>query len=112
MGIRVARLWYTLNDSANLSGNHDYSSLSTSLTFLPGDTVGSAPRCVTINILDDNVVENEEEFTVALSSSSVIQPTNTTAINVTIYEDPSDCKSIGIVQNSYLVCWNNFFTLR
>ena len=74
------------------SGNQDYSSLSMSLTFLPGDTIGSPPRCVDINILDDDIVENEEEFTVTLTSSTVIQAVNVTSINVTIYEDTSDGK--------------------
>ena len=102
--MRVARYSdvCALNDSAYLLGNHDYASLSTSLTFLRGETIGSTPRCITINILDDDVVENEEEFTVSLSSSSFIQPTNITATNVTIYEDPSDCKSI----------WNTMSTVK
>ena len=72
------------------SGNQDYSTLSTSLTFLPGDTIGSPPRCVEINILDDDIVENEEEFTISMSSGSVIQAINVTIIDVTIYEDSSD----------------------
>ena len=58
--------------------------------FLPGDTIGSPPRCVDINIIDDDIVENEEEFTVSISSGSVIQAINVTSINVTIYEDTSD----------------------
>ena len=74
----------------SFSGNRDYSSLTMSLTFLPGDTIGSPPRCVEINILDDDIVENEEEFTVTVSSGSVIQAINVTSINVTIYEDTSD----------------------
>ena len=74
------------------SGNQDFSTLSMSLTFLPGDTIGSPPRCIDINILDDDVVENEEEFTVTLTSSTVIQAINVTSINVTIYEDTSDGK--------------------
>ena len=72
------------------SGNQDYSTLSTSLTFLPGDTIGSPPHCVEINILDDDIVENEEDFTISISSGSVIQAINVTIINVTIYEDSSD----------------------
>ena len=71
-------------------GNHDYSSLSMFLTFLPGDTIDSPPRCVEINILDDDVVENEEEFTVSISSFSVIQAIDVISTNVTIYEDISD----------------------
>ena len=74
------------------AGNSDYSSLSTSLTFLPGDNVNTDPRCVSINILDDDVVESVELFSVDLSSSSVIQAINTTSVNVTIFEDPLDCK--------------------
>ena len=82
------------------SGNHDYSSLSTSLTFLPGDTIDSPLHCVEINILDDDIVENEEEFTITVSSGSVIQAINVTSINVTIYEDTSDGKYILCVASS------------
>ena len=74
----------------DFSANDDYVSLGTSLTFLPGETVGSSPACVRITILNDDIVENEEMFSVILSSSSIIQPINITSINVTIYEDSSD----------------------
>ena len=70
----------------------DFLSLSTSLTFSPGDTIGSSPICVTIIILDDEVVEANEVFAVVLSSSSVIQTFGITSVNFTIYEDSSDCK--------------------
>ena len=72
------------------SGNQDYSTINTSLTFVPGDTIGSLPHCVEINILDDDIVENEEDFTISIFSGSVIQAINVTSINVTIYEDSSD----------------------
>ena len=78
------------------SGNQDYSTVSTSLTFLPGDTIGSLPRCVEINILDDDIVENEEDFTISIFSGSVIQAINVTSINVTIYEDSSDGTYVNI----------------
>ena len=72
--------------------NRDFASVSMSLTFEPGETIGSPPKCITINILDDDIVEAVEEFSVTISSGSVIQALNVTSINVTIYEDPLDCK--------------------
>ena len=63
-----------------------------SLTFEPGETVGSPLKCITINILEDDIVEAVEEFSVTISSGSVIQAVNVTSINVTIYEDLLDCK--------------------
>ena len=79
---------FTLCDS---TANLDCSSETFLLTFLPGETIGSTPRCALINILDDAIVENEEEFSVdLLSISETLQTINTTSVNVTIYEDPSD----------------------
>lgn len=72
-----------------------------SLTFTPGDTIGSSPRCVTITILDDEVVEANEVFAVVLSSSSVIQTFGIISANVTIYEDLSDCEPLLHQPQSY-----------
>lgn len=77
---------------ADSSADSDYSSLSMSLTFFPGDTVGSPPHCVTFTILDDEVVEASEAFAVTLSSSSVVQVIGIASIHINIYEDPSDCR--------------------
>lgn len=77
------------------SADSDYSSLRVSLTFFPGDTIGSPPRCVSIAILDDEIVEAEETFAVVLSSNSEIQIINNVmSTHVTIYEDSSDCESL------------------
>ena len=66
--------------------------MNKTLTFLRGESVGSAARCVNISILDDDVVEANETFDVVLSSSSLLQITGGTSIPVTIYEDPNDCE--------------------
>lgn len=71
--------------------------MNTSLTFLPGDSVGSPARCVNISILNDDTVEANETFTVVLSSSSILQVTGATSVAVTIYDDPHDCESHSIV---------------
>ena len=77
--------------SCDSTANQDFSSETFSLTFLLGETIGSTPRCALINILDDAIVENVEEFSVELSSTSqVLQTINTTSVNITIFEDPSD----------------------
>ena len=62
--------------------------------FLPGDTVGSPPRCVNISILDDDIVEATETFNVIVSSNSILQITGATSVSVTINEDPTDCESL------------------
>lgn len=66
--------------------------MSTSSTFVPGESLEFLQKCVTIRILDDDAVEDVEEFSVIVSSSGVIQAVNGTSVNVTIYEDPLDCK--------------------
>ena len=64
------------------------------MIFLSGDTTDSQ-RCVNITILDDEIVEDNEEFKVVLSSTSDIQVFGITSANVTIIEDPSDSKIVG-----------------
>ena len=74
------------------SAGHDFLSLNTSLVFLPGDTVGSPPRCVNISILNDDAVEANETFDVVVSSNSILQITGETSVPVTINDDPTDCE--------------------
>ena len=76
------------------SAEHDFSSLNTSLVFLPGDTVGSPARCVNISILNDDIVEETETFDVVISSNGILQITGATSVPVTIHEDPTDCESL------------------
>lgn len=75
-----------------LLAGSDFSLLNTTLTFLPGETIGNAIHCADITILDDVAVEADEIFTVVLFSSSVIQIIGATSIDITIHEDTSDCK--------------------
>ena len=74
------------------SAGSDFSLLNTTLTFLSGETIGNSLHCADITILNDEAVEADETFTVVLSSSTIIQIVGTTSINITIYEDISDCK--------------------
>ena len=83
--------YYLYTRYNNYSANEDFSNEVLSLTFFPGDSVGSPPRCISISILDDVIVESEEQYSVYLSSNSqALQTINTTAVNITIYDDPSD----------------------
>ena len=76
------------------SAGRDFVFVNTSLTFSPGDTVGSPARCVNITILNDEVVEAAETFDVVVSSNSILQINGTTSITVTINEDPTDCEPL------------------
>ncbi len=75
-----------------LSADSDFTSLSQSLTFASGETVGTS-RCLSINILDDEIVEADETFHVILSFTGAVQAIGNTTANITIYPD-SDCKLI------------------
>ena len=75
-----------------ISADSDFAFLNTTLTFLSGETIGSSHHCANITILNDQAVEADETFTVFLFSNSIIQIVGRTSINVTIYEDVSDCK--------------------
>ena len=77
---------------ASCSAGSDFGTLNTTLSFLPGETVGSSDHCANISIINDEAVEAEETFTVVLFSSSIIQIYGRTSIDITIYEDMSDCK--------------------
>ena len=64
------------------------------LTFNAG-TVSGTDECYTITIVNDNVLENNETFSVTLSSNepafSLVQAT------VTINHDPADCEFVRIM---------------
>jgi hypothetical protein len=97
------------------SAESDFSSLNTSLVFLPGDTVGSPARCVNISILNDDVVEANETFDVVVSSDSILQVTGATSVPVTINEDPTDCELLILlkaidIQNIQLLHFNLAYT--
>ena len=77
-----------------LLANRDFSPVNNRpVIFLPGDTTGSQ-HCVNITILDDEIVEDNEEFKVVLSSTSDIQIFGITSTNVTIVKDTSDSKIV------------------
>ena len=53
--------------SPKTAGNEDFSPKTFDITFQPGE---KGPKSIAINIMDDDIVETTEEFTVSLSSSS------------------------------------------
>ena len=69
----------------------DFEPLIGSVRFYPNETVG-AFGCVHIPVIDDSIVEEDETFTVTLTSAGVIQAIGETTATVTIFED-SDSKS-------------------
>ena len=63
------------------------------LTFIEGSVSGNE-QCYTVAIMDDNILENNETFSVTLSSN---EPAfNLTQATVTINHDPADCE--------YMIC--------
>ena len=68
----------------------DYSAFQfVSLTFNEGAASGNE-QCYTITIVDDNILENNETFTVALTSN---EPAfNLIRATVTINHDTADCE--------------------
>ena len=61
----------------------DYTISSRQVTFVAGDMVGKE-RCITITVVDDNVGENNEEFTVEVTSPSI---TGSRSVSVTIEDN-------------------------
>ena len=64
------------------------------LTFISGQTVG-AQRCTDVSILDDNLIEDDEMFTLSLiaspsDESAVTFTQGENATNITILQDPND----------------------
>jgi hypothetical protein len=77
--------------SGTATADSDFATLIGSVRFFPGETVG-AFECVHIPVIDDSIVEEDETFTVTLTSAGVLQAIGNTTTNVTIFQD-SDSKS-------------------
>lgn len=58
----------------------DFNGVATDVTFPPASQL---PRCVDISISDDSILEEDEEFLVELSSSSVMQLVDTVTVVIT-----------------------------
>ena len=56
-----------MTTSPNTAGDDDFSAKTVDVTFQPGET---GPKPIPISIIDDDVVESKEEFTVTISSPS------------------------------------------
>jgi len=71
------------------AGDRDYSQLTVDLTFNAGSQAGSN-ACANISIIDDDILESDEYFTVILSSSDPVN-FDVSMGSCTIIED-SDCE--------------------
>ncbi len=92
----ITVMYATSNGSA-LAGS-DYQAASGSVTFGPAET----QKLITVNILDDGLVENSENFFVTLTSASGASVSGSPA-TVTIADDDSPTASIGFSASSYTV---------
>ena len=68
------------------------------LTFISGQTVG-AQRCTDVTVLDDNLIEDDEIFSLSLIASltdenAVMFTAGENFTIITILQDPNDSKSI------------------
>ena len=73
------------------SVDRDYGSVDSSVTFSSGESI-NATRTININITDDLSVEDDESFSVTITSSDPVVFGISTA-QVTIIEDSSDSMS-------------------
>ena len=70
----------------------DYLEIITSLTFLNGQcSVGDNRQCVTVTILDDEILEDTENFTVLAVGESPVLVTDG-SVTIVIQEDSMDCE--------------------
>ena len=80
--IICSRIWIIFVFS--FSGGGDYSPLNSSLTFLPG----IATVCVDIDIIDNTHLEDDEQFSVELSSDDRVDIELSSSV-ITIRDDDS-----------------------
>ena len=74
------------------TATEDYLEIITSLTFLNGQSsVGDNQQCVTVTILDDEILEDTENFTVLAVGESPVLVTDG-SVTIIIHEDPMDCE--------------------
>jgi hypothetical protein len=84
----------TSNGSA--TAGLDYTATSGTLVFGPGET----QKFITVTILDDNLIENAENFFVTLTGATNASVTGSPA-TVTIADDDSPTATIGFSKSSY-----------
>ena len=87
---------YTTSDGTAMAGS-DYERSSGTVTFGPGETQAT----ISITILDDSLVENAENFFVALSDAVGATIGNNSTATVTIADDDSPNATIGFSASSY-----------
>jgi hypothetical protein len=83
--------------AAATAGNQDYEHLTRSLTFVPGSGDG-ALMCSSVTILEDNVIEGEEDFsvTLALVTTASSLSLGNSVTNITLADDDGKKCSIMI----------------
>jgi hypothetical protein len=86
---------YTTSNGSATAGL-DYTATSGTLVFGPGET----QKFVTVTILDDNLIENAENFFVTLTSATNASITGSQA-TITIADDDSPTATIGFSASSY-----------
>ncbi len=96
-GAEVKVNYVTSDGSANAGS--DYQATRGTLTFGPGET----QKQISVTVLDDNLVENSENFFVNLSDPSGAALGNDSGATVTIADDESPTASIGFTASSYNV---------
>ena len=84
-----------LNFSTALADS-DYIAASMNITFTSGSPVGNMV-CFNVTIIDDNVIENDEAFTVTLSLLSTGEQIGQTTITIIHDEGNYDGHHLGIV---------------
>ena len=61
------------------------------MTFPSGSTAGGPPQCIDLSIVDDSTVENEEGFSVQISTEDPSIILNISSTVVSILDDDGTC---------------------
>lgn len=73
--------------------NNDFSYVSSTISLSSGVTVGET-HCVTINVIDDTRVENNEYFTLRIQNRYNTRTEGSTSLRINIRDNDGKIKSI------------------
>ena len=76
----------------HLTEPNDFSNVNSLITFSAGVTVGET-RCVTVNILDDTRVEDDEYFMFTIQNQARTRIEGSTSIRINILDNDGKQKS-------------------